>query len=290
MPGHLVHVEIGIDELGDLQGRLVSDARHERERKRALAHRDVDPEVAALQDHRDSALPPDPREGHGPEADAADEIDDAVAVRPEHGQVACSLAQLLLERRSCGRARLREPGGVEDGASRAEVGELPHDLDAGGRVHRDEGRVGHLGKGSDARIRRPAVHLGARRVHGVDRAGESERLAYGHRGGRQRAADEGDALRPEQAPDVLRRGAHPRRIGAPDQVAVDLGGALPDPLDAGVAPVTLDRELGRDPHAAEDLDAVVGRRGRPSRRRRASRPRHPAGRASPGRASRPRAS
>ncbi len=214
-PGHLVHVEIGIDELGDLQGRLVSDARHERKRKRALAHRDVDPEVAALQDHRDSALPADPREGHGPEADAADQIDEAVAVRPEHGQVACSLAQLLLERRSCGRACLREPGGVEDGASRAEVGELPHDLDAGGRVHRDEDRVGYLGKGIDARIRRPAVHLGTRRVHRVDRAGESERLADGHRGGRQRAADEGDALRPEQAPDVLRRGAHPRRIARP---------------------------------------------------------------------------
>src|SRR3954447_27076090 len=52
---------------------------------------------------------------------------------------------------------------------------------------------------------------------------------------------------PEAAQDV-----------AADDVALDLAGAVPDPLDPGVAPEALDPGLLHQPHAAEDLDRLVG--------------------------------
>ena len=54
----LVHVEVGLDDLRDVEHGLVADAGEKRERQRALAHRHVDAEVAALQHHGDAALPP----------------------------------------------------------------------------------------------------------------------------------------------------------------------------------------------------------------------------------------
>src|SRR5262245_19780052 len=43
-----------------------------------------------------------------------------------------------------------------------------------------------------------------------------------------------------------------------DDVALDLTGAVPDPLDTGVAPETLDQQLVHEAHAAVDLHRLVG--------------------------------
>src|SRR3954467_6766000 len=43
-----------------------------------------------------------------------------------------------------------------------------------------------------------------------------------------------------------------------DDVPLDLAGAVPDPLHARIAPEPLDRQLVHQPHAAVDLDGLVG--------------------------------
>ena len=43
---------------------------------------------------------------------------------------------------------------------------------------------------------------------------------------------------------------------AGDDMALDLGGAIPDALDAGVAPEAGERQVVHQPHAAVDLDRL----------------------------------
>src|SRR5579859_477295 len=45
---------------------------------------------------------------------------------------------------------------------------------------------------------------------------------------------------------------------ARDDVALDLAGAVPDPLDPRIAPQALQRQLVHEPHAAIDLQRGVG--------------------------------
>src|SRR3954469_2524870 len=53
-------------------------------------------------------------------------------------------------------------------------------------------------------------------------------------------------------------GAQRPQQGPRDDVALDLAGAVPDPLDARVPPEPLDGKLAHQPHAAEDLHRTVG--------------------------------
>ena len=48
---------------------------------------------------------------------------------------------------------------------------------------------------------------------------------------------------------------------ARDDVTLHLAGAVPDALDARVAPDALERQLGHQPHAAVDLQRLVGHHG-----------------------------
>src|SRR5215218_6833785 len=53
-------------------------------------------------------------------------------------------------------------------------------------------------------------------------------------------------------------GAERPEHGPGDDVALDLAGAVPDPLDARVPPEPLDGKIAHQPHAAEDLHRTVG--------------------------------
>ena len=57
---------------------------------------------------------------------------------------------------------------------------------------------------------------------------------------------------------TFRSGSQRPQQAAPDDVALDLGGAVPDALDAGVAPEARQRQVAHQPHAAVDLDRFVG--------------------------------
>src|SRR5690606_25892682 len=50
---------------------------------------------------------------------------------------------------------------------------------------------------------------------------------------------------------------------ARDDVSMDLAGAVPDALDARVAPDALQRQVVHQAHAAMDLDRLVGPEGQP---------------------------
>src|SRR5262245_11657605 len=54
----------------------------------------------------------------------------------------------------------------------------------------------------------------------------------------------------------LTSGSHGSQHRPADDVPLDLGGAVPDPLDPGVAPDPLQGELVHQPHAAVDLDRL----------------------------------
>ena len=53
-------------------------------------------------------------------------------------------------------------------------------------------------------------------------------------------------------------GAERPQQAAADDVALDLRGTVPDPLDPGVAPEAGERQIVHQPHAAMDLDHLVG--------------------------------
>src|SRR3546814_18400886 len=91
------------------------------------------------------------------------------------------------------------------------------------------------------------AHLRLARMHRPDLAGKAQAVALGdHRGGRS-AAEHGDGLGAQQALQRSPRRQHspsaPQRTQplARAAVALDLRGAVPDPLHPPVAPETLPR-------------------------------------------------
>ncbi len=180
---------------------LVADREDERDRQRAVGHREVDAEVARLQHQPDAALDAGQRVRHRPQAGAVHPVDQAVAVGAEQRHLPRRLDQRPLELRIAG---LGEPGGVADGAARADRGQLADDVDRRLRVDADERRVGRLRQVGDR-----AVGALVARVHRVHRALEAAVDADLPRHGREPATDEGDRPRSQQPPGVHR----PRKTG-----------------------------------------------------------------------------
>ncbi len=283
MPGDLVHVEVGLDDLRDVEHGLVADAGEKRERQRALAHRHVDAEVAALQHHRRRRAPAGScGYGTGQRLTPADEVDDAVAVRAEHGQVAGGLAQRLLAGDALGRARLgearprrerrrrrraRQAAGRSRCSRRRSTATKPRPAPRGGRA--------------PTLVRGVPADLGTGGMDGVDRPVEAGRLALGKGVRRERAADERDAPRPQQPADVLRGGGHPAQDGP--RRSGRGGSRTCPPRSARPARHASSARSGARSRAPcrRRSGRRRRRRGPASRRRRASRPRRRAARASP---------
>ena len=194
--GHLGLVAERVHDTRHVDLGLVAHRDDERDGHAALVHRHVDAEVAALQHHRDAPVGRRAGVRHGPEADAVDAVDQPVAVRAEDRQVPGRRHQLVLERHV---ARLGEAGRVADGPARAHGRELADDPDRRLGRRGDEGRIRCRGKVCDGGHRRHAGQLRARGVDGVDRSGEAGVAADRERLRGQRAADERDAGRSQEA-------------------------------------------------------------------------------------------
>ena len=147
------------------------------------------------------------------------------------------------------------------------VPQFTDDFDGGFALDRNEGGIGHavdLGDRSDAgnaaerwsRLGWTAQILPAKPSSRV------RRIATSHSSPPMKAMDLGDRAGGSRG-SARARPQPPERPqqGARNDVALDFAGAFPDALDPRIAPDALERQLVHEPHAAVDLDRLVGDEG-----------------------------
>src|SRR6202008_2804175 len=103
-----------LDQLLGCEARLVADGEHDADRERTAIEKQIECDRAALADERHAALAPLSDELIGPERRTVEEVDEAVAVGAEEGQVTGAREQLLGEAAARLGSGLGEPGGKAD--------------------------------------------------------------------------------------------------------------------------------------------------------------------------------
>ena len=118
-----------VDEILDVQHRLIANREHIAERQATLRHRQIGGQHAALGDDSGTAPVKPATMGEWPERHAVDIIDQAIAVRADYRHVASRLDQRRFHRRAIA-ANLGKAGGVDNGTA------CPHRTQPGKAVDR----------------------------------------------------------------------------------------------------------------------------------------------------------
>src|SRR5258707_8762316 len=74
----------------------------------------------------------------------------------------------------------------------------------------------------------------------------------------ERGRSRRERSRADATPSIVGSASERPQEVARDDVALDLAGAVPDALDPCIAPQALERQIVHQPHAAEDLQRLVG--------------------------------
>ena len=142
--GHPIVVEQHLNDIGASDHRLVAATDDIAERDGALVVHQIDGDIAALRHQGGATAGGGIAEARGPDPGAVDEIDEAVAVRPEGGEIAGGLGQAVLMAGAA--VGLGEARGIADRSARAGGGKRSHGLDGGLARHPDEAGVGRSGR------------------------------------------------------------------------------------------------------------------------------------------------
>ena len=207
--GVLVVDEV-VDHVGHRQHRLVAHGDEQAEARvahpRLAQHRAR--ERPALQHDADRPLGDLIRQRQTVRGDSGGDVDEAVAVRAEHGDAALAGegAQLLLEPRTL-LADLAEPGREHHGRADAGIRDLAHDVEHRTGGHHHDREVGRFGQVGDGAVRLLVVHDSTARVDEVDGAREPAlhevRVERAGPAGLVRRAHEHDGCRVEELSHAL---------------------------------------------------------------------------------------
>ncbi len=199
---HLRIVGQGIDIVRRVEDRLVARADDVGEGHGTVVAAEIERDVAALHDDRAAGLDLMAEGTGGPQADAVDEVEQPVAIGPDHREVARCLGELRLQGDAFA-ADLGVTGRVADGSTAAARAQLAEDVDGRLARDRDEGGVRRLWQICDRGVAFTPAQLRIFRVDDPDFAGEAGVGTAPDRIRHRLSADDRDVPRPQQAPQIV---------------------------------------------------------------------------------------